>query len=151
MKFTNNKGFSLIECIIVMAIMGILATVALPSYHAYLGQRRLSGSIRQIQFDLMLLRMKSINENKIMAMTFTGDHQYILFNDQNNNGTVESSETSESKTIRPDYFDVAITSIAGYVPKFHSNGTANIGRITCVGQAGTKEIRVNGAGRLKIL
>ncbi len=151
MKIANRNGFSLSECIIVMAVMAIMAAIALPNYGNFMGQRRLNGSFRQIQTDLMLLRMQAINENRNIAMAVTGTNQYTIFNDRNNNGVIDSGEIIGIKTIDPAYFDVHIAAVFGYVPTFYANGTAKIGLITCTGSTGVKFIQVNGAGRVKVL
>jgi type IV pilus assembly protein PilA len=40
MNYTKNQGFSLIELMIVIAIIGILAAIAIPSYQTYVDKSR---------------------------------------------------------------------------------------------------------------
>lgn len=48
MKLRGNGGFTLIETLIVTAIMGILAAVALPAYDMYTNRTRFTEAILQI-------------------------------------------------------------------------------------------------------
>ena len=43
--FTPNKGFTLIEVMIVVAIVAILASIALPSYTAYIQRSRITEAV----------------------------------------------------------------------------------------------------------
>ncbi|MBH1544018.1 pilin, partial [Stenotrophomonas maltophilia] len=45
----NEKGFTLIELMIVVAIIAILATVALPIYQAYVAKAQLGAALAEIR------------------------------------------------------------------------------------------------------
>ena len=63
MNCNRGFGFSVIELLTVLAVMGIMAGIALPGWNRLLPSYRLSSSARQVQSELHTIRMRAAAEN----------------------------------------------------------------------------------------
>jgi len=147
----KKAGFTLVELMIVIAIMAILAGIAAPNFQAYMAQRRLNGAARQVMTDLMAARMKAVSLNQKVKVSFTSDHEYEIWNDADGNGTVADDEGDDTeRDIHPDYHDVTFSASAD--PVFQPRGTATYSKITLTSASGPKKyVKVSSwTGRVKI-
>ncbi len=66
----TNKGFSLIELIIVMAIIGIVLAIASPSFYKYRQNTALKEATRELAGDISLYRQTAIAQNVRYRINF---------------------------------------------------------------------------------
>lgn len=67
----SARGVTLIELMVGIALLGIIATLSLPSFTAFLDRSRLEGAIRSLDADLQWARGEAVKRNAPITMTFT--------------------------------------------------------------------------------
>jgi len=67
----KNNGFTLVEICVVIAIIGIISAIAVPSMLAWRQDAKLRDAAFNLRSDLELAKMRAIRENASVPLTFT--------------------------------------------------------------------------------
>jgi type IV fimbrial biogenesis protein FimT len=142
-------GFTLMELMIVLGIMSIVLMLTNMWLSTQLPHWRLNGAVRQVMSDLVAAKMNAVVERNRQRVFFQDNRHYVILDDKNNNGKIDSGEHQEVRDIQADYQDVTMT--ASNNPSFLPRGTAsNLASITLTNSAGSRKITVSITGRVKV-
>lgn len=98
---TNNKGLSLIQLMITVAIMAILLTVGAPSMQSILQHNRVIAAVNEISSAARTARFTAIDQEETTIICPTSDYATcgtdwslakIVFADENANGKRDNNE-----------------------------------------------------------
>lgn len=148
MKTSSTKGFSLVELLVALTILGILVAISVPGILGQMPRYRLNGATRQIMTDLMWARMQAVSQNNQFRVFFLDNHRYTILDDDDSDGNIDAGEWIQTKDIQTDYVDVTISASAN--PTFYPRGTISPTTITLTNPSGERKVKVSIAGRVKI-
>jgi len=77
MKNTNQNGFTLIELMIVVAIIGILAAIAIPAYQQYIARSQLSRTVGEAS------KLKTNTETLLLEGIYPATGQDLSYTNSN--------------------------------------------------------------------
>jgi prepilin-type N-terminal cleavage/methylation domain-containing protein len=133
-----RNGFSAVELVIAMALMGILAAIAFTSWTRLLPTYSLNNSIRQIQSELHNIKMRAVAEGVAFQMAYSqGASAYTIKREMK---TVLAKPIADGTVITKDG-----------VISFSPQGTAGANRVRVRNATGVcKQIVVSATGRVRI-
>jgi type IV fimbrial biogenesis protein FimT len=131
-------GFSLLELVVALALLGVIAAIALPNWSRLVPSYRLNSSARQVQSELHHLKMRAVAENVSFQLAYLqGASAYTV------------QKELKSMVTKPLPEGVIITK-AGTV-SFSPRGTAAGNRVRLRTADGLcKQVVVSPTGRVRI-
>lgn len=149
MNRRDQQGFSVAELLVVIAVIAILASMAIPSWLTYVPAATVSAAARQVQSGLIQARMLAISTRQnICVQVVPGGYRFLQGNCAG--APWMGPNTDGAGTFRPSTANAI--ALAGLSPIFTPFGTASQAAVLTVTgpQAQTLTVTVWPSGRVTI-
>jgi len=144
----NKKGLTLIELVIVMAIIAIGAVLIAPNIGGWLPVYRLKGATKDIVSTLRIAQMKAISTNLEYRVSFA-NQTFLLQKGNLSSGSTNWTAEGATQTL-PSGITMSV-SLSGGNAEFNPNSTCSTGSLTLTSSKGTKKITLTtSTGRVKV-
>lgn len=100
----GSDGFSFVELMVVIALIGILSAIGLPSFLSALPEKRLKAAARNVYADLQRARMLAVKKNKKVTVRFNeAEEYYYIDEDEDGTGGYKEWNPGETRGELSDY------------------------------------------------
>lgn len=148
----KDKGFTLLEMLVVVAIIGIVSAIAVPNMFSFAAGMRLRSASRDLYSNFQMTRIKAIRLNTRLAIRFTTSGYQVENCGVDNNCTATTDNTIvKTVNMSQEYPGVLIASKTNTLVEFNSEGTSTAGTTTLTNSKGISSVvTVALSGRIKI-
>lgn len=149
MRLHNQQGFTFIEIVVVVVIIGVLSVIAIPSFLNWMPNIRLKSNARDLYSDIQNAKLEAAKRSSCVGVRFTTvsfpatGGGYVVFLDNGNgtgtacNGVQDGSETTlKSKTVARSASLVSASNMGGPSTVCFAPTT-----VVCGSQSGNIQIR----------
>jgi len=99
-QIMKKDGFTLIELIVTIAVLGIMTAIAIPGFSRWLPNQRLKVAARDLFSNMQLAKMGAVRDNADWAVVFdTVASRYLICSDAGDGNWTTLGDNSIEKTV----------------------------------------------------
>ncbi len=153
-RISFDRGFTLVELLVIIAMVGVLSTIAIPKISSTITGYRLKAAAREVVVDFKRARAEAVKRNKKILIQFTpatSGGSYLVCVDDNDSDTCDVNDSSLSSVTMPPNVKIASSTFTDNLAGFTSRGlvwNSNSGTVTLQrsGSSGSLVVELSPAG-----
>ncbi len=134
----TTDGFTLLELLVVLAILGMLSALVAPAISRSLSGPDIVSTVRSLVSNLNLARSTAITRNQEVALTIDLDKHEYTITGLNNKQSLPDNIDIRMLTVENELIDETRAAI-----RFFPDGSSTGGRVTISGNNTTQAVDIN--------